>query len=240
MGAERAHRDHRQREGEGPRDGCVGGPYAGAPEWFPRWAGRCVVIVASGPSATEAGIEEARAASEGQAADRRPLWIAINASYRLAPWADVLYGADGLFWTRDAGARAFPGLKVTQAVNDAAKYGLHCVKVEARRRSMAFERFGELGAGGNSGFQAVNLAAQAGASRIVLVGFDYSLARGVHWHGRHPPGLNNPSELNCARWRADLDAAAPLLASLGVEVLNASPYSSLTAFEKRPLRECLK
>jgi hypothetical protein len=152
----------------------------------------------------------------------------------------MLYGADGLFWTRSEDARAFPGLKVTQSIKDAARFGLECVKVEAARRTMAFERFGELGAGGNSGFQAVNLAAQAGASRIVLVGFDYSLARGVHWHGKHPAGMNNPSGLNCAKWRADLDGAAPLLASLGVDVLNASPHSSLTAYEKRPLRECLR
>ena len=128
---------------------------------------------------------------------------------------------------------------MTQHVGDAAKYGLECVKLNPKRRSMAFDRFGEIGSGGNSGFQAVNLAAQAGASRIVLVGFDYSLARGVHWHGPHPAGMNNPSERNCDRWRGDMDAAAPLLASLGIEVLNASPYSSLTAFEKRPLWDCL-
>lgn len=151
----------------------------------------------------------------------------------------MVYGADGLFWTNDEAARSGPWLMVTQHVRDAAKFGLHCVKLSPKRRTMAFERFGEIGSGGNSGFQAVNLAAQAGASRIVLVGFDYSLERGVHWHGRHPPGMNNPSEANCARWRGDLDACAGLLAGLGIEVFNASPYSSLTAFEKRPLRECL-
>jgi len=151
----------------------------------------------------------------------------------------MLYAADGAYWKADAGARAFPGLKVTQDARGAAAMGLCCIKVEARMRVMLFDRFGEIGAGGNSGFQAVNLAAQAGASRIVLVGFDLSLARGVHWHGKHGGGLNNPSALNMARWRADLDAAAPMLSALGVEVLNASPHSSLTAFEKRPLEDCL-
>ena len=151
----------------------------------------------------------------------------------------MVYGADGLFWVNDEAARAGPWLKVTQHVRDAARYGLECVKLTPKRRTMAFERYGEIGSGGNSGFQAVNLVAQAGAARIVLVGFDYSLARGVHWHGKHPPGMNNPSERNCERWRGDLDQCAGLLAGLGIEVLNASPYSTLTAFEKRPLRECL-
>lgn len=113
------------------------------------------------------------------------------------------------------------------------------VKVDAKSSVMAFERFGDLAAGGNSGFQAVNLAAQAGAARIVLVGFDYSSAGGVHWHGKHPSGMNNPSEANLATWRGNLDRSAGLLSALGVEVLNASPYSSLTAFEKRPLEDCL-
>lgn len=215
-----------------------GGPYFGAPSWFPRWFGRCVVIVASGPSASDEdlGMLRARLVAAGRP---EPVWLTINASHRLAPWADALYCADGLYWAHDEGARAFPGLKITQAVRDADRFGLECVTVSPSRRTMAFDRFGVLGSGGNSGFQAVNLAAQAGAARIVLVGFDYSLARGVHWHGRHGAGLNNPSAVNCDRWRADLDAAAPLLAGLGVEVLNASPYSSLTAFEKRPLWECL-
>jgi len=237
MAGERSRCPRPDRKGGGAaRERC--GPYSGAPQWFPRWFGRCVVIVASGPSAGGEDLKgiRARLAAAGR---RQPVWVTINASYRLAPWADVLYAADGLFWTRDDGARAFPGLKVTQHVGDAARFGLECVKLNPKRRTMAFDRFGEIGSGGNSGFQAVNLAAQAGAARIVLVGFDYSLERGVHWHGPHPTGMNNPSARNCERWRADLDAAAPLLAGLGIEVLNASPYSTLTAFEKRPLWECL-
>lgn len=237
MAGERAGRPCPDWTGGGAARDRVG-PYFGAPAWFPRWFGRCVVIVASGPSAADEDFSaiRARLAASGRS---EPVWIAVNASYRLTPWADLLYAADGMFWTKDEGARAFPGLKVTQAAKDAGRFGLECVDVSPSRRTMAFDRFGVLGSGGNSGFQAVNLAAQAGAARIVLVGFDYSLARGVHWHGRHPPGLNNPSAVNCDRWRADMDGAAPLLAGLGVDVLNASPHSSLTAFEKRPLWECL-
>ena len=155
----------------------------------------------------------------------------------MAPWADALYACDGKFWLGYPDALDFAGLKVTQSAKTMP--GVEKVKVDPHSTRMLFDRFGRLGAGGNSGFQAVNLAAQAGAARIVLVGFDYSLARGEHWHGRHPQGMNNPSELNMRTWRANLDGSAALLSSLGVEVLNASPYSSLTAFEKRPLEDCL-
>lgn len=91
---------------------------------------------------------------------------------------------------------------------------------------------GTIGDGGNSGFQALNIAVQFGAKRIVLVGFDMRLDRGIHWHGRHPKGLNNPQDLNIVRWRKAINGAAVELAELGVEVLNASPVSTLTAFPK--------
>jgi len=104
---------------------------------------------------------------------------------------------------------------------------------------MSFEKFGLLGAGGNSGFQAINLAVQTGAARIGLIGFDMSLAAGVHWHGRHGGGLNNPRADVIAGWRYDLDAAAPKLAALGVEVVNLSAQSALTAYRHMTLEEAL-
>lgn len=96
-----------------------------------------------------------------------------------------------------------------------------------------------IGWGGNSGFQAVNLAAHFGVRRIVLVGFDMQLRTGIHWHGRHGRGLNNPTRHNVERWRRVLDQAAPALAALGVEVVNVSPVSALTAYPKMSLEEAL-
>ncbi|WP_090229681.1 hypothetical protein [Filomicrobium insigne] len=95
-----------------------------------------------------------------------------------------------------------------------------------------------LGWGGNSGFHALNLAVQFGAKRVVLVGYDMRIDRGVHWHGRHIR-MGNPTESAIRRWRQCLDAVAPRLASLGVDVLNASPISALTAYRKCSLEEAL-
>ena len=78
----------------------------------------------------------------------------------------------------------------------------------------------------------MNLAVQFGARKVVLVGFDMRVDQGTHWHGDHPKGLNNPAEVNVARWRRVLDRQADKLNRLGVEVLNASPVSSLTAYPK--------
>lgn len=104
---------------------------------------------------------------------------------------------------------------------------------------MLFDNFGELGGMTNSGAQALNLAIQFGAGRAILVGFDMTLEHGIHWHGRHQAGLNNPRQASVDRWRAELDAQAPLFDKMGIEVLNASPISRLTAFRRVTLQEAL-
>ncbi len=98
--------------------------------------------------------------------------------------------------------------------------------------TMVREPVGTIGGGGNSAFQAVNLAAQWGARRICLVGFDY---RGSHWHPDHPRGLRNPTESQMSAWARNLDNMAPVLAGWGIEVLNLSPHSALKAY---PYADC--
>ena len=104
---------------------------------------------------------------------------------------------------------------------------------------MLFGEPGVIGDGGNSGFQAINLAAQMGASQIVLVGFDMRIDAGLHWHGRHLHGLNNPREANVLRWRRRLDDAAGSLAERGIDVVNASQVSMLKGYRMADLGEVL-
>lgn len=94
--------------------------------------------------------------------------------------------------------------------------------------------------GGNSGFQALNLALQLGCRDLILVGFDMHVRNGEHWHGRHPRGLNNPTAETTERWRVALDSQADFLKGLGARVINASPSSALTAYPKMTLTEALQ
>lgn len=131
-------------------------------------------------------------------------------------------------------------MKISQDGAAARAYG-DVVRVHLRRNChrVLLDRPGHIGDGGNSGFQAINLAAQFGARRIVLVGFDMRLDQGVHWHGRHPPGLNNPRLTHLPDWRVRIDRAAHVLAARGIEAVNASPVSALTAFPFVPLEQAL-
>jgi len=99
---------------------------------------------------------------------------------------------------------------------------------------------GTIGWGGNSGFHCLNLAVQFGAAKIILVGYDMRLDKGIHWHGRHPRGLNNPTDANVRRWRRCIDDAADLIAGLGIRVINASPVSALRTYPKMDLMDALE
>lgn len=99
---------------------------------------------------------------------------------------------------------------------------------------------GTVGAGGNSGFQALNLAVQFGARKIILAGFDMTDDSGVHWYGRNTwSGANNPDYTNFRKWISAFESAAPQLAALGVRVVNTSPHSALTCFPKMSLQEAV-
>lgn len=195
------------------------------PEWFPDWSGKAVVIVASGESAKEVDLNLARG--------RCPV-VVVNNGFRLAPWADALYAADLKWWEVYRDAVEFPGIKIAASADAAKKFGLRQIEFcdaagseEASVLSLAEK--GKVARGGNSGFQAVNIAAQAGASKVILVGFDFC---GSHWHGDHEGNLRNPRQFAMDRWAKTLDAQADILEAAGIDVINCSPDSRLTAYRK--------
>lgn len=199
------------------------------PEWFPDWKGETVVIVASGPSAGGQDYEAWRG---------RARFIVVNCSWKLVPWADVLVAADGGWWQRHKGAPDFPGMKVTVDFNASRDFGLHLVRLLNTAPGITVERPGHIGMGRNTGFYAINLAVQFGPpAKIILAGYDMNVDAGIHWHGPHPKGMNNPRPDTIAKWRKILDGEAATLRRLGVDVVNASPSSALVNYPKMSLAE---
>lgn len=157
----------------------------------------------------------------------------MNSTYRLCLTADMLYACDGKWWDANGGAAEFQGEKWTQDADAATRYGLRQVKGkhgEGLSLDPAFIHFG-----GNSGFQALNIAVHAGAKRVIFVGLDCS---GSHWHGQHGDGLPNPSEHNFGHWRRAFAAAANQLRGK-VEVVNCSIKTTLECFPRAPLGDVL-
>lgn len=199
-------------------------------DWLPDWTGETCVIVASGPSARQAPLGLAHG---------RARFIAINESWRLCPWADLLFASDEAWWDSVEGCPEFRGMKATIHNAAAQRWKLRRFR-SSREDRLALHKPGTIGWGGNSGFCALNIAASLGCTRIILVGFDMTADHGMHWHGPHDrAGLSNPTHAKLKRWREAIDDAAKALAVAGIEVVNCSPVSTLTAYPKVTLQEAL-
>ncbi len=213
------------------------------PEWFPDWSGEVCAIVASGPSAKSENVESLRG---------RCRIAVVNNSHELAPWADLLYAADHNWWDEHhAAVRSFAGLKVIptgrnveqsderRVAATAKRYGLRLVTLcdsPKNDKDPAAHRFsfedGMIARGGNSAHQLANLVTQFRCKRQIWLGFDFT---GDHWHGTHRAPLRNPRPRTLEKWAMRLDSNAGMLADRGVEIINGSDISLLTAYPKMSL-----
>jgi hypothetical protein len=195
-----------------------------------QWPGASVVILASGQSLTVDQCEAVRAWRE--TGDQRRV-IVINTTFRRAPWADVLYACDAPWWMvhRNELDGFFKGERWSLD-EKAAVYGARLVRSE--RRPGLGRTPGVIHQGGNSGYQAVNLAYQAGATRILLLGFDM---HGTHWHGRYQTGLPNTSPHLFDIWLAAFKVLAKDLAKEDVVVRNCTVGGRLDCFERSTLEK---
>jgi hypothetical protein len=93
--------------------------------------------------------------------------------------------------------------------------------------------------GRNSGYAAINLARHFGANRILLLGYNMSYRGGkAHFFGDHPAGLPQSSGLYPG-FRRSFESLVEPLKKLGIDVINCTPHTSLTAFRQGVLREVL-
>lgn len=164
--------------------------------------------------------------------------MAVNCTFRLVPWARCLYAGDLQWWERyGAEAADFAGEKWTRDETAAIRYRLHYVR---RKEGLGLCRErGHVHSGGNSGYQAVNLAYHFGARKIVLLGFDMHRRDGGHWHGEHEGMLSAPQS-HIVIWRRAFESLAFDLRAAGVDVVNATEGTALTCFPRVPMSQALR
>jgi len=205
---------------------------------YPYWQDMTAIVAATGPSLTEAVAELCRLAHDK---DDSVAVLAVNDAWRLMPWADALYACDAAWWTLYDGTD-FVGDKWSShhpngndKVDIAKRYGLQLVLGKTEKRFSVDPAC--IHYGGNSGFQAVNLAILLGARRIVLVGFDMHAAGGKpHFFGEHPPRLRRST--NYERFVPAFAEAAKAMPT-GVTIINSTPGSALRCFPMMPLDAAL-
>jgi hypothetical protein len=197
-----------------------------------KWKGATVVILASGESLTEGQCElvrQWRAWSIG--GDRRV--IAINTTFRRAPWCDVIYACDEHWWDLyHAETRQIPAERWTQNPPAATRYGI--TLITSRKGLGLCREPGAINQGKNGGYQAIGLAYHFAVARVVLLGYDM---HGGHWHGEHPDPLDK--RMNFGQWLPLFDRLAADLQREGVDVVNCTPGTALTCFRQAGLEEVL-
>jgi hypothetical protein len=113
----------------------------------------------------------------------------------------VLYACDLAWWNSESGQKAlreFKGEKWTQCPDAAREYNLDWIRSE---RGEGIGHGYVYTGGGNSGYQAINLAAQWGAAEIFMCGFTMGAVddpKRTHWHPNHKG--NNPSVSQLFAW----------------------------------------
>lgn len=127
-------------------------------------------------------------------------------------------------WTMDSEARRF-GVNWVRAVSGAGLSGAP----------------GVIRHGDNSGHQAISLALEWGAERVILLGFDCGPdAHGrKHWHADHPPQCGNPSSGEFDLWERSHTALARDVAASGREIINCSRATRLECYRRADLGETL-
>ena len=154
--------------------------------------------------------------------------IVTNTTFRMCPWAEVLFAFDPQWW-REHGAevaRNFRGDTVTASAMPPK------LDVKTFYKCTWFDHFG------NSGAAAISLAILGGARQVVMLGYDCQKTGGkTHWHGDHPATLGNAVSMKY--WPAKFEKLAKHAARQRVKVVNASRQTALTCFPRVDLREAL-
>jgi hypothetical protein len=190
------------------------------------WAGETVAIIAGGWSVTKDDV--AYVAASGCRT------IVINRSWELLPTAGWLHGCDGEFWLyfRETAGK-FTGIKTTLDPSSA----VNGVRWLRKTQESGFDpRPGHVCTGGNSSYQAMHCAIQAGVKAIVLLGVDmrrHPVTARTHWHN----GWCRGSQYH--EMMPHFATLKPIMRERAIDCVNCSLDSALECFPKVPLRETL-
>lgn len=197
-------------------------PFYSAPR---DWEGETCVIVGTGPSITQEQVDYCRGKAR---------MIVVNDAFKLAPWADVLWGCDGKWWNwHSQEAVKFKGERITLDVTIPWQWAelMHNSGAEGYD-----ERPWCIRTGSNGGFQAAHLAIHRGAKKILLIGFDHRGEPGnTHFFGDHPDKIVSPYEFFIKKWGSLVGPAR----ERGIEIINCTLNSALNVWPIEPLEDHL-
>jgi len=179
--------------------------------------------------------------------------IGINVAYLIGNWIDMVFFGDSNFLRAHKERLAeWPGLKVScYDPTDIVPWIKYLPKDPHRPRGISNNpRMVSWNA--NSGSAAISVAANAGAKRIILLGFDMNLGNNnaKHWHNMYKDAvITEPERKRRERGEIPVQPFAKHLKGFsaiakdakvrGIEILNANPDSAINEFPKYTVKELL-
>lgn len=177
--------------------------------------------------------------------------IAINILFLLGDWVDMLFFGDNKFYRAYRKQIAvFPGLKVSchsaftggRFDNEKIKYlvkdNKHFYGISPDAKKVAWNK--------NSGAAAISVAANSGAKRIILLGFDMRLDNegNQHCHSEYKvkkrKGVQSKTrKLPFERHLKGFDEISKDAKQRGIEILNANPDSEIKVFPKINVKDVI-
>jgi len=185
------------------------------------WVGERCFILCSGESIGK---------QAKQIAELKGRFVAVKHGVLLRPDADVLFlaGEGTLTFEKDLISQ-FRGRYMVVRSKHHPGLPMEVLRVARAKDHTTLCELTDHVCGYDTGTSAINLAYHFGATEIVLLGYDMT---GGHFC-KHP--LQNPPQDHFRRHMttlADLNADA---VRKGIRIVNCSPISAVTAFEKQPL-----
>lgn len=223
------------------------------------WEGGDVWIIGGGPSIAEQfnipdeivqGVKQGslplNTFSPYMAAIHGKHVIGINVAFMIGPWIDMVFFGDNGFYLRfKRDLASFPGLKISANSQPGRDGFVKCLGRDGSHTKGISMRPGYVSWNYNSGAASISIAAQTGAKRIILLGFDMNLGKDKmqHFHNVYARGPVTDDrrlrKLPFPRHLRGFPNIAQDAKKLGIEILNASPNSSIDSFPKYTVKELL-
>jgi hypothetical protein len=171
--------------------------------------------------------------------------IGINVAYLIGDWIDMIYFGDhGFFNNHIEGLANFPGLKISSHPQIEKVPWVKFIPRDLSKRWGISKNPNQIIWNGNSGGAAISIAANTGAKRIILVGFDMKLDDTTsmrHWHDLYNNGPESATKnkLPFEKHKKGFKQIIWDARARGIEILNASPDSAITELPKVTVKELL-
>lgn len=193
------------------------------------WPDSTVYIIGGGPSVKDTDLSPIF--------DKRV--IGVNSAYTLGQWVDVCWFGDCRWYHwNHVDFKKYAGLKLTCCSHAGlAKWPGVCQVIRGNKPEGIDKRPRCISWNKNSGGSAINVAYHLGARRIILIGYDMHIDKdGNHnWHKLH--NHRPVDNIYKNRFYAPFKIIRSDAKKLGVEILNATPGSSLDLFPMVALEE---